>query len=219
MTVFGRIITDDQVEDAVMTCLKRWTSTELAEIERQLSLPQGYYTRPRSWEVRNEFDAWPEDQMPRVIVISTGLAEDPIKESRGLYRVKYAVGVAVIASSLSLIDTRRYTYRLTAAVRTVLLHRQSLDKALDGTVRGIDWIDGRNNDLPPEDGRFIAASRQLFSVEVGNVVTQNAGPPEPIPEPTIPVPDPTPEDPHPEWPTIPDREHIHVATTKEPIDA
>lgn len=194
MTIFGRIITDDQIEEAVIATLRKWVPTELAEVEEQIGIERGYYECPveSSYTARTDFDKWPEDMLPAITVITVGLEDDPPKDGEGRYRGSFGVGVAAIASSVDRLSTRRYAYRLGAAVRATLTHRQSLDLALGGTVRGVKLVGGRNNELPTEDDRTIWASRQMFMVEVGNFLTEAAGPPsdaDPLPDPTEPWPD------------------------------
>lgn len=209
---FGRIVTDDMVEDAVMVVLKRWCSTYLAEVEENAGVDRMFYKRPASWMVRNDMDKWPEELLPAIIVVSTGLADAPVKEGRGAFRAKWLIGVAAVVSSTEQDLSRRFAYRLGAALRMVMIQKQSLDGALDGTVRGITWLDGRNNELPqPEPGqRTIWATRQMFSVEVGDVGFQNAGP-------TSPVPEPDPSAPYPDAPTV-GADKATVSITKEPIN-
>jgi hypothetical protein len=202
MTLFGSIITDDQVEDAVMAVLKTWTNTELAEVERQTGVSDGeppYYARPESWLVRNDMEKWPEEALPAVIVISTGTADEPRKDGSKRYTVPFAIGVACVVGAPDQEHARRFAYRLGAALRAALIHHQSLDGALDGRVRGVSWLASRNNEMPPEDGRTIWATRQVFVVEVEDVLTQSAGPARP--EPPRPTP-PEQREPYGDWPAV-----------------
>lgn len=195
MTVFGRIVTDDQVEDAALATLSKWLPTYMSEVERQVGLDAGFYERPPagSYTVRSRFDKWPEEMLPLVIVIATGVADDPAAEGRGKFRAEFEIGVACVVSSVDIPSSRRYANRMGAAVRAALVQHQSLDQAIEGSVRGVDWLGERNNELPqPEPGeRTIWANRQLFNVEVGDVLTKAAGPiaPDPLPDPTTPWPD------------------------------
>lgn len=210
MSIFARTITDDQVEDAVVLTLKKWFSTELRVIEEDLGLTPGFYSRPRAWEIHGDFDKFPEEQLPAVVVISAGTTDTPIKDGGKKYRAHFDIAIAVFASSLDMNRSRRFAYRMGGAARACMLHRQSLDGALDGTVRGVTWTSSRNGEMPVEDDRTIWATRQVFSVEVGDTITQSAGPPAPDADPP---PDGTPL---PEWDTIPDLQHIHVDKTKLP---
>lgn len=215
MTINARILTDDQIEDAVLATLKLWIPSRLSEIESQLSISVGYYQRPVAWEVKTDFQKFPEEMLPMIIAVSIGLDDRPLKSGARRYRAVWNIGVIAIASSISQADSRRAAYRLGAAARAALIHRQSLDGALGGTVRGIEWIGSTNNEVPSDDGRTIWAQRQVFRVEVDDVVTMSAGPAGPDAEP------PPGETPPPagDWPTITDRSKIRttIIPTEEPI--
>lgn len=208
---FGRIISDDQVEDSVIDSLWRWFPTYLSEIERQRGLDVPFYDRPApsSYMPRTTFDKWPEDMVPCIIVVSPGIEDDPVREGRGRYRARWEIGTIAVVESIDRDSTRKMAYHFGAAIRGVLIQHQTLDQALDATVRGIDWIGERNNELPEQDQRTIWANRQLFTVEVGDVLARNVGPPNPEIGPTT----------DPPWPPIPVADPVTVTTTitKEPI--
>lgn len=190
---FGLIVTDDQVEDAVLATLKKWLPYHLSEVEEQVGLERGYYTRPvaSSYTSRTDFDKWPEEMLPMIVTVSTGIDDDPLKDGDGRIRARFSIGVVAIVSSIDKLETRRYAYRMGAAIRSVLVRRASLDLALGARVRGVDLIGGRNNELPTEDERTMWASRQLFSVEIGDFL-RTSGPDltDPPPDSTEPWPDP-----------------------------
>lgn len=194
MSIFERIVSDDQVEDAVVATLRKWTPNWLAEVEDQLGLDRGYYQRPQdsSYIVRDDFDKWPEEMLPAVVVVSLGPLDTPVKDGRWSFRQKWLMGILGVAGSTDQLSSRRAAYRLGAAIRGVLAGRQTLDGALNGTVRGVEWQGGRNGEMPTDAERTAWAQRQAFSVEVGDVLTQGAGPPSdanPLPD-TEPWPDP-----------------------------
>lgn len=221
MSIYGRVISDDMVEDSVLAVLQKWMDTELRILEEQLglSVPASgtkFYQRPRTWAVHNEFDNLPEESLPAIIVVSIGLDEAPTKDGRKKYRAYWNVGVGAIASAGgddAQMKSRRFAYRLGAAARASLVHRQSLDGALGGTVEGVDWIDGRNNEVASDMNRTLWATRQVFRVTIADVLTQSAGPNQPDADPPGPT-DPIP----PAWDTIPDREHIHTTVTQTKED-
>lgn len=196
MSIFGTIISDDQVEDAVVAILQKWLPTYMSEVERQRGLVAGFYERPpaSSYFVRSDFDKFPEDMLPALVITSGGIEDDPPREGRGQYRGGFQIGVSCVCASTDSLYARRFAYRMGAAVRALLIQHQSLDGALNGRLRGIDWVGGRNNELKSEDDRSIWAARQLFTVEVGDVLTRGGGPvaPDstPLPDPTTPWPDP-----------------------------
>jgi hypothetical protein len=214
MTSF--ILTEDQLEDAVVTTLKKTIGGELSLIEQQLGLDIGYYQRPRSYEVRNRFDSWPEEMLPRIVVVSIGTDNEPTKDGGRKYRADWDIGVTCIASSLDMVHSRRYAYRLGAAVRAALADKPSLYLALGGRVRGVEWLGVRNNEVPdPEPGdRTLWASRQAFRIEVGDVLT--AGTNVIVPEPPE-DPAPDPDDVSPPLPVL-TRDRIITTYTKEPVE-
>lgn len=211
MTIFGYALSDDVVEDAVIYTLKRWMGTELAEIERQRGITAGHYGRPRSYETHTDFESFPEEQLPRIIVVSLGFADVPAKRGSNAYRHFYNIGVAAIASSTDQNSTRRYAYRLGAAVAGCLIHNQSLDQGIGGRVLGVDLTEKRNGEIPPDSDRTLWVVRQIFRIEIDDAITKSAGPVAPD-EPQIPD-----TDPWPDWPTVQDTQ-TDIDVTKEPIE-
>lgn len=197
MTIFGSIIPDDVVEDAVVVTLEKWVPTYMSEVERQLGMDPSFYERPGSgaYTVRADFDKFPEEMLPLVVVVCPGITDDPPKRGPDkTYSAKFQINTTCITSSIDRTATRQYASRLGAALRAALIQHQSLDQQIGGRVRGIEWIAERNKELPPEDDRTIWANRQVFFIEVDDVLSRRGGPvnPEPLPDPTTPhPPDPT----------------------------
>lgn len=213
----GTILTDDQVEDAVMFTLRKWFADKLSRIEEQLGLDVGYHKRPDTWVTRNDFEKFPEEMLPMVIVISAGLVDEPVKSGRYVFRAPWGIGVATVATSIDQETARRNAYRLGAAARASLVHNQSLDLGLGGRVRGVKWLDSTNDELPPEGDRTIFVTKQVFAVEVDDVLTQSGGPSVPAGDPPPSPGDDTDIPPDEDvWPTVPDREHVIMTWTQEP---
>lgn len=207
MSIFGRIITDDQVEDAVVYSLRRWFNTYMNEVEVQCGLERGFYKRPveSSYTVRADFEKYAEEMIPLIVVVAPGIEDDPEKRSGRTYDGKFQVGVVCIASAKDQVSTRRMVYRMGAAVRGIILQQQSLDHALDDSVIGTDWLGARNNEIPSDADRSIWANRQLFAVQVAEMLTGNAGPIDP-------------DLPEEEYPDRPYRvEEVDATIIKEPI--
>lgn len=185
-----RIVTDDQVENAILAMLRNWVPFYLADVEEQVGLERGYYERPveSSYIVRDDFDKWPEEMLPCVVVVSLGPIDQPVKDGRWSFRTNWLIGVLGVASGLDQVSSRRAAYHLGGAIRAALAGRQTLDRALDETVRGVQWQGGRNGEMPGDGDRTVWAQRQAFSVEVGDVLTQGTGPAVLPPDPIEPVP-------------------------------
>lgn len=209
MSQFGRIISDDQIENAVVDTLRKWMPTYLAEVERQRDLQPGFYQRPAdsSYILHTDFDKWPEEMLPVVEVISPGVDDDPPRKGAGTYHANFMIGVICIVSASGQVESRRYAHRMGAAVRAILTQKASLDQQLDESVYGTAWLGERNNELPSDSERSIWAIRQLFLVQVSTVL-ERGGPinPDPLPDPEAPAGD---------WPVVPDREHVDTTLVRD----
>lgn len=172
MTIFERIFHGGEVERAALATLRKWLPTYLAEIERQTDRVAGSLPLVRSWTTVNEFSAWPEDQLPCVLLVSTGLASEPAKDGAGTYRASWALGVAVVVSAAKAAQTMELARIYTAAIRAVLLQHPSLG----GVATVIDWIDERYDDLPSDAERSLAAGQGIYRVGIDGVTTTKAGP-------------------------------------------
>lgn len=184
-TIFKQIITRQDVELQVIDTLKDWFDTYLAEVERQNALDVRQLPRPRSYSRRNEFERWPEDQIPAVIVISPGLVEPPVANGSGEFRGYWGVGVAVIAEGQDTDNTRDLVGYYTAAIRALILQRPSLG----GFAMGVTWEGEHYDDISDvEMGRTLASGQVVFQVEVEGIVSTKAGPVTPDTPPVDPPP-------------------------------
>lgn len=200
----GPIVTGRDVELAVMRFLKRWSGTYLAECERQGGFAPAALPRIRSWTTSPDFETWPEDQIPCVLLVSPGLAEAPLADGSGVYRVKFTLGIAVIVSTAKMDETARLGKLYVAAMRAAILQHQSLE----GFASGIEWLDENYDDLPSIDDRSLGAGQAVFAVEVDGFARRWNGPKTPE-EPPDPDTDPLPED--------PDARRVVVDVTRLPI--
>lgn len=191
-SAIGPLITAHDVVSAVLETLQRWGSTYLAEGEQQTGRERGSLPRIRNWSVMPEFEKWPEDQLPAVLVLSPGLAEAPLPDGTGLYRARFLIGIAVVVSARTLHETRELAALYTAVLRTVLLQQQSLG----GFASGVNWLDENYDDLPAVDTRSLGAGQAIFAVEVEGLARRWNGPPFPTGEVPEPPTDPIPQDPH-----------------------
>jgi hypothetical protein len=196
-SIFKPIITRQDVERAALDTLQTWIDTYLAEVERQNGMAVRSLPRPRSWTRRNEFEHWPEDQIPAIIVVSPGLTDPPMGTGSGAFRANWDLGVAVVAEGQQTNNTRDLVGYYTAAIRALIIQRQSLG----GFAMGVIWRDERYDDISDlEVGRTLASGQVVFSVTVEGIVSTKAGPLTPD---TPPV---DPPDTSPTWP---------IATTVE----
>ena len=190
-SIFGRIVTGADVEEAAMHTLKLWSSTYLAELERQHGLTAGDLPRVRSWTTAPSFDKWPEDQLPAMVLVSIGLGGPPEKRRSSVYTARWLLSIAAVVSASTQQQSHRLAELYVAAHRALLLNRQSLDGfGADGT----DWLEESYDDMPYDDARSLGWGIAHFTVQVDDVQTVHAGPTTPD-VPLVPDTDPWPDDP------------------------
>lgn len=168
---FGQIITGYDVEVAAQETLETWLETYIAEMERQQGRVVESVPLPRTINVMNGFEKWPEDQLPCLLIVSTGLIEEPMRLGDGTYWAKWDLVIGAITSARTQAESWDLAKLYGAAIRALILQNQTLG----GFSRGCDWITERYDDLSIEDHRSLASATVAFSVEVESVV-RDAGP-------------------------------------------
>jgi hypothetical protein len=189
-SAIGKIVTGRDVELAALAVLKKWASTYLGEAEAATGRVRGSLPRPRAWTTATEFEKWPEDQLPAVLLISPGLAAPPRADGNGTYRASFALGIAAIVSTSHMDETAALAKLYCATLRACLLQHQSLE----GFAAGVTWADENYDDLPSIDDRSLGAGQAIFVVEVDAISTRWNGPIHPS-EPPTPDAAPLPDDP------------------------
>lgn len=172
-SIFGRIVTGADVEQAALASLKKWSSTYLAELERQHGLAEGELPRVRSWTTSPSLDKFPEDQLPAVVLISVGLAPPPEMTGGSVYNARWLLSIAAVVSTATQEASHRLAELYVAAHRALLLNRQSLDGF---GANGTEWADESYDDLPFDDTRTLGFGIAHFIVQVDDVQTKYAGP-------------------------------------------
>lgn len=190
-TLFGLLKTGWDLEQAMILHLggdgkenPGWMTTYLAEVERQKEIKAESLPPVKSWVAANEFRKWPDEQMPVGVVLSPGLAEEPLRDGDGKYRAKWHVGVAVVVKGRKRSETAETAKLYAAAVRAAVLQHPSLG----GFAQGVTWKDESYTDLPMETERTLGSAQLVFEVEVEDVIQSLAGLVE-IPEDPYDVPD------------------------------
>jgi hypothetical protein len=204
-SIFGRIVSGDDVEQWCVDLFVRWMGTYLSEVERQHGLTAGSWARPRTFRRSLSLDKWPEDQLPAVVLVSTGLATPPVKAGDGKFRARWLMGLVVICSARTEELSHDMARHYCAAIRTLLEQRPSLD----GYADGVQWLDESYNDLNFDDSRSLCTGRAVFAVEVDDVMSANSGPVTPD-DPLSPD-----TDPWAPWPTV-ETVEIVVEQTDDP---
>lgn len=151
------IITGWMVEDAIEATLKP---------RLEFYAPQLGYQKPRSYPRVTEFDRWPEDQIPAIIIVCGGLGEAPVMRGDKRWMARWAVAVVAMVSARTETETRRMAQNYGALIRATILQESSLH----GFSSGISWMDESLTNLQTIDRRTLLCCEELFLVDVENVV-------------------------------------------------
>ena len=174
--VFGSLVFPDEVEQAIIETCRTWFPEYLAYAERKLGFKPQEIPPIRKWIATADLTRWPEEQPPAVLVMNTGLAEEPSRTGRRDYSVKWAVGLAVVASAKDAPTTDRLAKIYTGILRAILTHKPDLG----GFAEAIEWVDEGYDALPGgKRRRNLAAGQVIMRVEVKDAVTAFSGPQEP----------------------------------------
>lgn len=184
-SVFGKITVASDIEYGVRELLKKWFPTYLREMERQTGWQGDPLPTPRNYTNRNEFDALPGEELPKVVVISPGLIGRPLHpEGGGYYRAVWHLGVGVATAAEYEEEADRKVKMYGAAARGILVQNQSVD----GLAIAVYWLDEKYDDLPIENQHAnYKAANIFFGIEVESAVNRWLGPEEPdeAPQPVL----------------------------------
>jgi hypothetical protein len=133
---YGDVIDADTIEAAAKATLKAWLSAHLAIQERRKGLDACSVTRPRSWPTVSEFDPEPHEQLPSVVIVSTGTTGAPVPDGQGRYSATWRLEIAVAVAGAKEDDARRLASMYVAAVRSALVQNQSLG----GIASATRWV-------------------------------------------------------------------------------
>lgn len=171
--VFGQIVPGHVVEDAVVTLLREWFGTYLAEVAYQWERP--VVPSPLSYNVRPEGEKWTEDLLPACVVVSPGTTGAPRASGDGYYEADYVVGILIFCSGTDEDSVRKNASDYAASARAIVLQK----RGLGGLCTGVIWT-GESYTPGPSDGRrSIGAAIVEFTMTIVGTVSRSAGPSQP----------------------------------------
>jgi hypothetical protein len=177
-SVFGRIVTASQIEEAFILTLKQWFPTYLSEMERQLNMSVNSLPHPQNYTNRNSFDAEKAEEIPKVVVISPGLEGAPILVGSKTYRASWRVGVGVATAASEEEMANKMMKAYAGATRAIILQQLSRDTV---PIAQVEWVLETYDDLPiPGQIQQYKAASLFFVVDVETVVSKGRGPDVPI---------------------------------------
>jgi hypothetical protein len=189
VSIFGDLFGGDQIDAALIDVLDTWMPTYLKEVARQRSIPQTL-DAPRSIVAVAEFDRWPEEQLPSIVIVNPGTEGTP-RNHAGVFEASWPIEICISVSADTEAKTRRNSQLYIAAARGCIMQRRSLGHGM----KGVDWGGESYTLIESQKRRSLAGAKANFVIERENVLTVGAGP-------TDPLVDPQPGD----WPTVKEAE-------------
>jgi hypothetical protein len=165
MTKIGPLYGADVLEAATITMLREYLPRYLARAAHLRERPAP--PKPASYAVVSEYDRFPEDHLPAMIIGSPGITGEPDRDGEGYYRATWALEVAATVSGRTAAETRVLAQIYAAAVRGVMLQAPFPDPKADVKA----WLDEAYADVPTSKRRSIIATSNVFAIEVADVVT------------------------------------------------
>lgn len=158
---------------------------------RQLATPSSYATV-------SEYDRFPEQHLPAIIVAAPGMVERPTKSGDGFIHGTWNIEISATVSASDGKNTRQLAQLYLSAIQGAILQRRSLgDPFSAATLTMVEYAD-----IPNDRRRSIIAAASVFEVSVHQMLSTHQGPTSP--EPPDPIPD--------TWPVI---SEINVSIEKE----
>lgn len=205
--IFGSIFLSPEFDDAIEAFIRKWIDTYLSEIEFRSGIPRRTMTRPRSYLVTNEPEKFPDDSLPLIMIVSSGMSDPPVMNDTMAWDGWWDWVVVIITAQRDEKSTRKMSQRYGAAIRAMVMQRPDLEGAVDDT----EFLGESYGYLPQEDrNRSRAVAGLEFRSYIQGIVEQ-VGPPEP--DPAEPENDPD-DEPRPDYPTI---EQVSLEIVNDPI--
>lgn len=167
-SIFGKIISAVDVENAVESFIRLMQADYLAEVAAQAGMSRGDLPLFRSFPRLVDMTKWEEDQTPTCIIAAPGTLQQPTVRSRQL-NVRWALGLGCIVAAKDMESTMRLCQLYTAALRTMIMQNQSLG----GTSDGVVYLSERYDQMNP--ARNIAAGVVQFGVDVLGITDISQG--------------------------------------------
>lgn len=199
--IYGPLVIATDIEDGCTLTLQTWIPQYLGRVSRQIGQDSLWLPAPKSYVVSSEpSHHWAEDQLPAVVLASTGTMGKPQRSAR-LYRAFWGLQVVVYVSANDQPATERLAKYYGAAVRSVLTAKADLG----GIAAGVEWLGEKYNPgISDKDSRTRGSCSNSFSVDVRDVVQALGGPSVVTDPPVVP----------PDWPVA---DHVTVNLAPEAL--
>lgn len=163
------------VTKAVIDTAVKWGETYVAATERMFGIAPHTIPVPERGQFTisaNEFEKWPEQQTPAILVMAPGLGGEPHREADRSLTAPVAVGLFIIVATPHGVEANREAAEILAAAYGQLFLRQPVEGI---QTAGIDYRDERYGEVPGDAGRTLGAARVVFNIWVRNWRTLKRG--------------------------------------------
>lgn len=184
MSNFGPFKSGPVVEAAVQAHIEKWFPTYLRAVEPLGEYAEGSLQDFRTIETNPEFERWPEDQIPGLLIVSPGMVPGSAKqEGNGKVRGKFVIGLGIVCSA----DTRKNSNELAGWYGVAMLGLMLQKPSLGKFARGVELKDVSYDDLGSDGIRTQASNLLVFEVEVPEIIDTHFGPliPEDLPSESV----------------------------------
>ncbi len=170
--VYGPLRHEGEIEDAVLATLQTWLPHYLERVAE-------YYDwdpidEPYSWVVVSEYDRFPDEALPAIIVMVPRTSEVPDNKGNGKWDADYALTVFAEVAAPDGASARRLSQLYGAAVLGSLMHNRKLAEGIAIT----EWLGGNNGTLEIDEAsrRTRCGHEHFFKVRMRDVVDAMSGP-------------------------------------------
>jgi hypothetical protein len=173
---FGPIVSFHVAEQAILDLTERWFREYLAAAEKKNGFDPHTFPDLADWDVVKDFEKWPDERLPFLLVMYMGLSERPMRFGDGSYMIRAIFGASIVVSTNTKRDTRIAAGVYAAAFQAMMMQNRDLERP--DLIAGFNWIDSRPSPMPAESARSLAAHQMLFQLDLKNVVSEGGRPPE-----------------------------------------
>lgn len=177
LETFGPLVLGTEPEEALQDTLEQWMETYLAFVVRKINRPDFTLPLPRSYAVSSDFDHFPEEALPAILIMCEGI-RDPKKDGRGQYRATFPLKVGLFVEGRDRKSSEQLAKFYAGAIRGLVTAKGSLGNFATATT----WTDEKYH-VADRNQRTIGRAEVCFNTEVRGVVRRLSGPAAPIPAP------------------------------------
>lgn len=177
--IFGPIVTDVDVEDAVIATLEEWAPTYLREMERRKGFKEFDFPDVASWRAADTAeDRFPEQMIPAVQVMLT--TDTEINTSAETASALFKGSVDVLVASTEPEAVRRMAAYYQFALGLCLQQHWGLDGSVK--VGGFGWERAGIPAVGKPDERWLALGSIAVNFLISDIFSPLLGPAAPQPE-------------------------------------